>query len=121
MIARKLAGDVVERHPALPFALRRLGQPLGKRVRPFGRVARAETDDDVARPRLAAGLRHQVASDHRQLRTDRVSMRSDAIGERAVIDARNRTFARRIERRDDDVIGVFEARANSSKRSRTRV
>src|SRR6185369_15578670 len=78
-------------------------------MRPFGRVARPETDDDVARPRLPPDCRYQIARRIDGLHRS-VSVRPDAIRERAVVDACNRTFARRIERRDDDVIGVFEAR-----------
>src|SRR6185437_4591793 len=78
-------------------------------MRPLRRVARPETDDDIAQTRLPLDCWYQIARRIDSLHGS-VSVRSDTIGERAVIDARNWTFARSIEWRDDDVIGVFEAR-----------
>ena len=77
-------------------------------MRPIGRIARAKADDDIARNGDTLDRR---SNRHRLIDgfSRAPSGRCDPRRKRLIVDARDRSFARRVERRDDDVIGILEA------------
>src|SRR5438132_372478 len=84
------------------------GQPLGQGVRPFGAVAGSQADDDVTGSGEALERRGDLA-----LAADRhhggMARLTNRLGQGHVVHAIDRHLASRVERRDDDAVGVLEA------------
>src|SRR5438105_5527677 len=89
-------------------ALGLAGEPLGQGVRPFGAVACSQADDDVTGSGEVLECRGDLA-----LAADRhhggVARLTNRLGQGHVVHAVDRHLACRVERRDDDAVGVLEA------------
>ena len=85
-------------------------QVIRQALRPIGYRPGAQTDDQIA---IARDIRDRICQVFLTVDGDDTAMAtgSEALGQSIAIDTLDRVFARRVDRGDDDLVGVVEAGA----------